>query len=144
MQPQTVFQLCNSIALTGWIILIFLPSWFQSDKFIIGVIVTLFCIIYAWLLFSYFNVADLKKFGSLAGLMELFTNPGILVAGWVHYLAFDLMTGLYIKKNAQKYGINHWLIVPALFFTFMLGPVGLLLYLLTRLIITKQYFADNF
>jgi hypothetical protein len=66
------------------------------------------------------------------------------VAGWVHYLAFDLMTGLFIKRNALKHGISHWLLIPCLFLTFMFGPIGLLLYFLIRLIITKQYFADNY
>ncbi|HYJ37307.1 MAG TPA: abscisic acid-deficient protein Aba4 family protein, partial [Chitinophagaceae bacterium] len=80
----------------------------------------------------------------LPGVMELFTQPGIVVAGWVHYLAFDLMIGIFIRRNAIKHRINHWLIVPSLLFTFMLGPIGLLLYLIIRTITTKQYFAENF
>jgi hypothetical protein len=76
--------------------------------------------------------------------MELFKNRTLVTAGWVHYLAFDLLTGIFIRKNAQKHGINHWLIVPCLLFTFMLGPIGLLLYLLLRWVITKNYFANNY
>jgi Domain of unknown function (DUF4281) len=144
MTPESIFQICNTIALIGWLILILTPFWFQSDKFILGVIITLFCIVYAWLVFSYFTLSDLQKFGSLEGVMDLFTQPGIVVAGWVHYLAFDLMIGIFIRRNAVKHGINHWLIVPCLLFTFMLGPIGLLLYLIIRTIATKQYFAENF
>jgi len=144
MSPESIFQICNTIALIGWLILILAPFWFQSDKFILGIIITLFCIVYAWLVFSYFKFSDLQKFGSLPGVMELFTQPGIVVAGWVHYLAFDLMIGIFIRRNSIKHGINHWLIVPSLLFTFMLGPIGLLLYLIIRTITTKQYFAENF
>src|SRR5215467_6915018 len=144
MQPQSVFQYCSTIAMVGWILLIIFPNWFRIDKFIIGIIITLFAIVYTWLLFDCFHFADFKKFGSLDGVMELFKNPVLVTAGWVHYLAFDLMTGIFIKKNSVKHGISHWLIIPCLFLTFMVGPVGLLLYLLLRFIITKQYFATNY
>ena len=144
MTPSAIFQICNTIALIGWIILIFMPFWLQSDKFIIGIIVFLFCIVYAWLVFSNFHFSDFQKFSTLDGVMKLFTQHAIVVAGWVHYLAFDLMTGIFIKRNALKHGISHWLLIPCLFFTFMLGPIGLLLYLLVRFIVTKQYFANNY
>jgi len=144
MSPESIFQLCNSVALVGWIILLTLPFWLQSDRFILGIIITLFCIVYAWLVFSHFHFSDLQKFGSLGGVMELFTKKEIVVAGWVHYLAFDLMVGIFIKRNARKHGISHWLIIPCLLLAFMLGPIGLLLYLIIRTIVTKQYFAENF
>lgn len=144
MSPESIFQLCNTIALIGWIILIILPFWLQSDKFVLGIMITLFCIVYAWLVFSHFHFSDLQKFGSLGGVMELFTMKEIVVAGWVHYLAFDLMVGIFIKRNARKHGISHWLIIPCLLLAFMLGPIGLLLYLIIRTIVTKQYFAENF
>ena len=96
-------------------------------------------------LFSrYFTPEDFEKFGSLNGVMELFTDKTAVTAGWVHYLAFDLLTGIWIKKNAQKYNIHHLILIPCLLLTFMLGPIGLLLYLLVRSIKTKQYFAANY
>ncbi len=144
MTPDKIFELCNTIALVGWLILMFLPFWHNRNKFIVGIIVTLFCIVYTWLIFSSFDPSGFKSFSSLDGVMGLFTNKTMVTAGWVHYLAFDLMTGLFIVHNARAHGINHWLTVPCLFFTFMLGPVGLLLYLLLRTIITRKYFAENF
>ena len=144
MSPDQIFQLCNIIAMSGWLILILIPSWYQSDKFIIGIIITLFAIVYTWFIFSAFKPADLKSFNSLDGVMNLFTNPKLVLAGWVHYLAFDLLTGLFIKKNSLKLGISHWLVIPCLLLTFMLGPAGLLLYLLIRFMITKNYFAENY
>ncbi|HTH32315.1 MAG TPA: ABA4-like family protein [Lacibacter sp.] len=145
MSPDSIFQLCSTIALVAWLILLiaspFLPS---VDKFLIGVVIILFAIVYAWLIFQSFTFGDIEKFNTLDGVMQFFTNKTAVAAGWVHYLAFDLMTGIWIKKNAQKHGISHWVLIPCLFFTFMLGPVGLLLYLIIRLFYTKQYFADNY
>jgi hypothetical protein len=145
MTPDTIFQLCSGIALFAWLLLIIVsPFWMEIDKFLIGVVVLLFCIIYTWLIVSYFNPADMKKFSSLDGVMSLFQNKTLLTAGWVHYLAFDLLTGAWIKRNSLKHGITHWVIIPVLLLTFMVGPVGLLIYILIRWAKTRRYFATNF
>ena len=145
MSPDSVFQICSAIAMLGWIVLLLLsPFWSSFDKFLIGIIITLFAIVYAWLIFQVFTPADFEKFGSLDGVMELFTNKTAVTAGWVHYLAFDLMVGIWIKKNGLKYNIPHLLLVPCLLLTFMLGPIGVLLYLLIRFIKTRQYFIANY
>ena len=145
MSPDSVFQTCSTIAMVGWIVLLVIsPFWSSFDKFLIGIIITLFAIVYAWLIFQVFTPGDFQKFGSLNGVMELFTDKTAVTAGWVHYLAFDLLTGIWIKKNALKYNIHHLILIPCLLLTFMLGPIGLLLYLLVRSIKTKQYFAANY
>lgn len=144
MTPDKVFLLCNSIAMIGWIILIVFPIWHSSDKFIIGVIVTLFAVIYSYLIITNISDFDMESFSSLSGVTALFTNPVAVLIGWVHYLAFDLMAGIWIKKNSHKNNISHWLVIPCLLLTFMFGPVGLLLYLMIRLIKTRNYFTANF
>ena len=145
MSPDSIFQTCSTIAMVGWIVLLIIsPFWSSFDRFLIGIIITLFAIVYAWLIFQVFTPGDFEKFGSLNGVMELFTDKTAVTAGWVHYLAFDLLTGIWIKKNAQKYNIHHLILIPCLLLTFMLGPIGLLLYLLVRSIKTKQYFAANY
>jgi hypothetical protein len=145
MSPDSIFQTCSTIAMVGWIVLLIIsPFWSGFDKFLIGIIITLFTIVYVWLIFQVFGPGDFEKFGSLNGVMELFTDKTAVTAGWVHYLAFDLLAGIWIKKNAQKYNIHHLILIPCLLLTFMLGPIGLLLYLLVRLIKTKQYFVANY
>jgi len=145
MTPDQIFSICSAIAMMSWLILIIVsPFWHSADKFLIGVIITLFAIVYTWLIFSAFTITDIKSFGSLDGVMKLFTDKTMVTAGWVHYLAFDLMTGLWIKNNSMKYNISHLLVIPCLFFTFMLGPLGLLLYLLMRSFFARNYFAENY
>lgn len=145
MTPDTIFQLCSGIAILGWLILIIgSPFIMEIDKFLLGVIVVLFCIVYTWLVVSGFSFDKIKNLGSLDGVMELFKDRSLLTAGWIHYLAFDLLIGCWIKRNSLRHGIPHIVIVPVLFVTLMLGPVGLLLYLLIRTIKTKRYFATNF
>ena len=145
MSPDSVFQTCSTIAMVGWIVLLVIsPFWSSFDKFLIGIIITLLAIVYAWLIFQVFTPEDFEKFSSLNGVMELFTDKTAVTAGWIHYLAIDLLTGIWIKKNAQKYNIHHLIVLPCLLVTFMLAPIGLLLYLLVRLVKTKQYFAANY
>jgi hypothetical protein len=81
-------------------------------------------------------------FGSLGDVARLFENPYLLLAGWVHYLAFDLFVGAWEVRDARRLQINHLIVVPCLLLTFMLGPVGLLLYLGVRGSLCQTYGVD--
>jgi hypothetical protein len=71
-------------------------------------------------------------FGSLAEVMKLFANQWATLAGWIHYLAFDLFVGGWEVRDAQARGISHWFVIPCLVLTFLLGPIGFLLYCVLR------------
>lgn len=144
MSSETIFSVTNGLALLSWIYLIIFPFRPLTNKVLIGVPVTLLAIAYAWLVFQSLGPGDFEKFQTLAGITSLFSVPGAVLVGWIHYLAFDLMAGLFIAQNAAKHGIKHIAIVPCLIGTFMLGPVGLLLYLIIRWSVTRQWFAVNF
>lgn len=66
---------------------------------------------------------------SLAGLAAFFADPLLRLIGWVHYLAFDLWVGSWEAEEADRLGIGPALLLPSLLLTFMLGPMGLLLFL---------------
>ena len=55
-----------------------------------------------------------------------------MLAGWIHFLAFDLMVGLCIATDAARVGMVHWWRLPVLLLTPMFWPAGLLLYLAIR------------
>ena len=65
-------------------------------------------------------------------MISLFKSPRVVLAGWIHYLTFDLMVGLYIVTDATRHGIGQLWLLPVLLLTLMFGPAGLLLYLLMR------------
>jgi hypothetical protein len=73
-------------------------------------------------------------FSSLADVRALFDDPRVLLAGWTHYLAFDLFVGGWEVRDAQRHGIRHLFVVPALALTFLFGPAGLLMYLSVRVV----------
>ncbi|SHK61430.1 protein of unknown function [Marinobacter antarcticus] len=141
-----IFKLTSFSALTGWIILAVLPSWKLGQSIIVGIVVALLCFAYIYLVFfgKKHDEPGQKirgNFFSLKGIINLFKSPRVVLAGWVHYLAFDLMIGVYIVTNASQYGISHWLLLPCLFMTLMFGPAGLLLYFVLRFSITHEYFV---
>ena len=142
MSSEVLFSICNGIAMIGWIILIFFPNWQRRDIYLIGTIIVLLSLLYTWLIFSNFQPGIMEDFSTLQGVASLFSDKNLLLAGWVHYLAFDLLAGTWIIHDSKKNGINHWLIVPSLLLTFMFGPVGFILYLLIRTIKTRTYFSN--
>jgi uncharacterized membrane protein (GlpM family) len=144
MKPETLFQICNSIAPLGWLLLIALPRWKGTRQIVLsGILPLLFGLVYLTLIVLFFGESE-GGFDSLASVSQLFKNPYALVAGWVHYLAFDLFIGSWELKNSQNLGISHWLVVPCLILTFLFGPIGLLLYFIVRLIHTKNLLHENF
>lgn len=64
--------------------------------------------------------------------MLLFTNRWVALAGWVHYLAFDLFVGAWIVGEGQREGLAWWQVCPALPLTFLFGPAGLVLFTVLR------------
>jgi hypothetical protein len=71
-------------------------------------------------------------FGSLAEVARLFEHPGLLLAGWVHYLAFDLLLGVWERDEARRIRLPQWALAPCLALTFLLGPLGWLVFLAVR------------
>ena len=53
-------------------------------------------------------------FSSLQDVSALFGNPWLLLAGWTHYLAFDLLVGAWEVRDARDRRIRHLLVLPLL------------------------------
>ena len=131
MTPEQLFSILNLIAIAGWLPLLFLPRvrWATS----IGPVVVplLLSVVYAGLVIWALPRSE-GGFSTLSSVSALFENPWALLAGWTHYLAFDLFIGGWEVRDAQQRGIPHLLMVPVLVLTFLLGPGGFLLYLAIR------------
>src|SRR3984893_17966928 len=132
MSPEHVFSIANTIALSSWLLLAVLPRQRWVTEAVTGKAVpALFAVLYIGIIVSKFGRTE-GGFSSLAGVAALFANPWLLLAGWVHYLAFDLLIGTWEVRDAQERGIPHLVVVPCLFLTFMFGPAGWLVYVTVR------------
>lgn len=137
MKAEQIFSIANLIAMISWIILAVAPRSVLTRKIILsGAIPLLLSVAYLVLIVLFFGSAE-GDFSSLSGVMKLFTNEWAVLAGWIHYLAFDMFVGIWEVKDAQAKNISHWFVIPCLFLTFMLGPIGFLLYSILRLFLAK-------
>ena len=138
MSPEQLFSICSMTVLPGWLLLVFLPRWKWTARLVCPVLIPLaLALVYLWIVLTTFWRTP-GDFGSLAGVSQLFQSPWALLAGWIHYLAFDLFVGSWEVRDAQRAGVPHLLVVPCLFLTFMFGPVGLLLYLALRAALRRR------
>ncbi|MGL4242908.1 MAG: ABA4-like family protein [Beijerinckiaceae bacterium] len=128
MSFDMVFSIANSAALASWLALVALPRWpILLSALRYGVILAL-AIVYSTLVLLYFFRVEGGGFGTIAQVRALFASDPVLVAGWVHYLAFDLFVGLWIADKSAEIGLSRLLQAPILVATFMFGPLGLLLF----------------
>jgi hypothetical protein len=132
MDSATVFEAVNMLALAGWAALVLGWRWPVWSQRVGGLAAPLLlAVAYAGLVLAFWSRAP-GGFGSLAEVMALFTMPEIALAGWIHYLAFDLFVGAWEVRTARREGIAFLLVLPCLVLTFLFGPAGFLLFLMLR------------
>ncbi|WP_338665276.1 abscisic acid-deficient protein Aba4 family protein [Pararoseomonas sp. SCSIO 73927] len=131
MDPAILFRIANMIALAGWAALILGVltgrAWLR-----VGVagraVPIILSVLYTALVAVAWPGAG-GGYGTLGAVALLFEDPRMLLAGWAHYLAFDLLVGGSIADEVDRRGLTRWLLLPALPLTFLFGPVGLLVLL---------------
>lgn len=141
MVLERLFSLAGAVVLPCWILLAVAPRWRWSQRLATFVAPLLITSLYVWLLFAH-PAPKGGGFQTLAEVMVLFSSPYAVLAGWVHYLAFDLFTGSWEARDAARLGISRWIVLPCLLLTFLFGPAGLSLYLLIRLAMRRAVGAE--
>lgn len=136
MTDAQLFQIANTVPLVGWAALLLAPlrrgALIATARVVAVVLAVGYLLMLGWRVGTAPSGFDPASFSTLDGLARAFSTPGVMLVGWVHYLAFDLWTGAWEAEEAHRRGAPHWLLVPCLFLTFMVGPVGLLAFLLVR------------
>jgi len=136
-----IFTLINTLIIFFWALLIFIPRSKITQKITSYPYVPL--ILSFVYIFFLSQVPEIFKadFSSLNGILELFKNSisESAAAAWTHYLAFDFWMGAWILQNSQKRSIPHLIIILPLVSTFMLGPIGVLFYV----IFSKGYLISH-
>lgn len=123
-----------------WLLMIFAPRWRWTRRIVASPwIAAPAALLYAILAAP--GIVDLLGVllqPTLATIAELLGTPTGATIGWVHFLAFDLFVGRWIYLDSHDRQASPWLMAPILFLTLMLGPVGLLLYLLLRPLLSAR------
>ena len=133
MSADDLFGLASAAVLPGWLILIFAPRglnlggrWVWLGRVPALIIPFGLSALYTGLILAHFSASS-GGFGSIAQVRALFASDYGLLAGWVHYLAFDLMIGAMIAGQMDKMGLSRLSQAPLLVLIFLFGPLGVLL-----------------
>jgi Domain of unknown function (DUF4281) len=133
MDWNAIFGNAGSLAMLGWAVLILAPRRIPYLGAVPRLAVPLvLSVLYSALMLAYFFTAE-GGFGSLADVRALFASDPLLLAGWVHYLAFDLLIGCFVAERLDRAGVQRIIQAPVLVMVFLFGPMGLLVGLLTEL-----------
>ncbi len=138
MNAEQIFSIVNPVAMIGWLLLLIVPRWKFTNMLVLSAAIPLLLsVAYLALIIVFFGRSE-GGFGSLPEVMKLFSYEWAALAGWIHYLAFDLFVGSWEVKDAQANSISHWFVIPCLILTFLLGPIGFLLYHILRFFLSKK------
>jgi len=142
LTPEQLFIWTGQVVFYGWLILIFLPRakiLLYIPQYLLPITIGL---LYCGLMLAHYSNSE-GGFSSIVDLRTLFENDFVLLAGWVHYLAFDLFVGAWIAVKADAIGLTRLIQAPILLATYMFGPIGLVLFLSIRVIFTAKDSSKN-
>ena len=131
MSVDQMFSIAGGLASVGWLLLVVVPRRALALQIASVFFPLVLACIYLYLIAVHMRGAE-GGFGSLDDVAKLFAKRELLLAGWIHYLCFDLFIGAWEVRDSQRHGIPHLVVIPCLLMTFMLGPIGLLFYFLIR------------
>ena len=142
MSLEPIFTFVNILVLPFWLLLMLAPASRLTARLAHGPLIPLvlgvvYSIGLAAVMFFHQGKAG-GGFGSLAALSLAFSAPTTALVGWIHYLILDLFIGAWQARDAQRLDMPHAVRIPCLFFTLMVGPFGLLLYLTARFILRRR------
>ena len=134
----------NLGVLPFWLILIFFPQSNLSRYFVTSIFpILLLSIAYIFMIYksylsSYEFLTNFDLYLNISNLSNLFSNETFLILFWIHFISINLFTGGWIVKDSQKFGINKIILFLPLVITYLIGPLGLLIYWLIRIFYAKS------
>lgn len=137
MTATELFNLTGPVVMLGWLALALSPLAPRVAQWVATFVPLVFATLYTGLILAHW-VGAKGGFTTLADVQLLFTQPEIALAGWVHYLAFDLFVGAWITRTARAEAIHHAFILPCLALTFLFGPAGLLAFAILRFTLARK------
>ena len=141
---ETLYMWINLGVLPFWFILIIFPQSHLSRIFVTSIFPFLILSgVYIFILYkSYLTGYDFDgNFTLYLGLNELsrlFEDHLYIMVFWTHFIAINLFTGGWIVKDSQKFSINKVLLALPLIVTYLIGPIGLVLYWIIRIFYAKR------
>ena len=129
-----LFSLTFAVAAPFWALMILLPRWSWTRRIVASPLIVLPpVLIYALLVIPALgDVLPAVASPTLDGVRTLLGTATGAAAAWAHFIAFDLFAGRWAWLDSRQRGVPAPVMSPVLVLTVLLGPLGLLAYLLVR------------
>ena len=125
---NALFWLAHVAVLAGWLLLLVRRSAGVTGARSIAIGL---CAAYLGLFLAFaHDVKALAADYSPRGIAVALSDPSVALVGWIHYLAFDLWVGAWEAEQGDA--MPRWALSSALIATFLVGPVGLLVFMVLR------------
>ena len=141
---EMIFMWLNLGVLPFWLVLIIFPQSQICRVFITSIFpIFILSLAYGYLLYLFFDegydfIRNFELYLGLNAVSKLFTDKAFIILFWTHFLAMNLFCGGWIVKDSQKFGINKILMFFPLLTTYLIGPIGLTIYLVIRIFYAKR------
>ena len=141
---EILYYWVNFGVLPFWLILIFFPQSNLCRYFVTSIFPILLLsgayifMLYKSYLSSYEFLTNFDLYLSISNLSKLFSNETFLMLFWIHFVSINLFTGGWIVKDSQKFGINKIILFLPLLITYLIGPLGILVYWIVRIFYAKR------
>ena len=141
---EMVYLWLNLGVLPFWFTLIVFPKSQICKVFITSIFpIFILSLFYAYLLYlaymdSYDFLQNFKLYLGFSEIFNLFENRSFLILFWVHFLAMNLFCGGWIVKDSQMFGMNKFIVSVPLIITYLIGPIGILIYWIIRIFYAKR------
>ena len=141
---EILYYWVNFGVLPFWLILIFFPQSNLCRYFVTSIFPILLLsgayifMLYKSYLSSYEFLTNFDLYLSISNLSNLFSNETFLMLFWIHFVSINLFTGGWIVKDSQKFGINKITLFLPLLITYLIGPLGILVYWIVRIFYAKR------
>ena len=142
---EMIYLWLNLGVIPFWIILIFFPQSKMCNYIVISIFpFFLLSLVYSYLLYLFYMTGynynqNFSLYLGLNDLRNLFSENAFLLLFWIHFLAVNLFCGCWIVKDSQKFNISKYANLIPLFITYFIGPIGLFLYWLIRVVNAKKF-----
>ena len=142
---EMIYLWLNLGVIPFWIILIFFPQSKMCNYIVISIFpFFLLSLVYSYLLYLFYMTGynynqNFSLYLGLNDLRNLFSENAFLLLFWIHFLAVNLFCGCWIVKDSQKFNISKYVNLIPLFITYFIGPIGLYLYWLIRVVNAKKF-----
>ncbi|MDC1112417.1 ABA4-like family protein [Candidatus Pelagibacter sp.] len=141
---EMLYYWVNFGVLPFWLILVFFPKSHLSKFFVTSIFpifslsATYIFILYKSHLASYDFFINFNLYLGIDNLSDLFLDKSFLILFWIHFISINLFVGGWIVKDSQKFSINKILLSLPLITTYLIGPLGLLIYWVIRIFYAKS------